>query len=104
MIIQLEQADIEAIAQAVIKQIRPLLTGRTESAVEVIIFDVKCLCEYLHVTPKWLYERTSLKEIPFIKLSGKQLRFRKKDIDKWLDTLGTPVIEQYKGRPLRVVR
>lgn len=104
MQIKLEQSDIQAIAEEVVKQLRPLLSGRVESNVVPIFFDVESLCRYLLVTPKWLYERTHLDEIPFIKLSNKQLRFRKKDIDKWLDTLATPVTVQYRGRPLKIVK
>ena len=56
------------------------------------IFNVKGLSEYLKVSPKWIYERTHLKEIPFIKVLG-QLRFRKKDIDKWLLSYSIPVVD-----------
>jgi hypothetical protein len=39
-----------------------------------------------------------LKEIPFYKLSNKQLRFRKRDIDKWLDSLKTPALNRFTGK------
>jgi excisionase family DNA binding protein len=67
------------------------------------IMDVTGLCKYLSVTPKWIHERTHLKEIPYYKLSNKQLRFRKKDIDKWLETLRTPAINDFKGK-LRAIK
>jgi excisionase family DNA binding protein len=70
--------------------------GRDRSADTVL--DVAGVCEYLKVTPKWIHERTHLKEIPFYKLSNKQLRFRKRDIDKWLESLKTPAINQFSGK------
>jgi len=99
---QLEQEDIQAIAQAVMETMKPLLSGNCKQETEDIIFDVPRLSEYLNVTPKWIHERTSLKNIPFYKLSNKQLRFRKRDIDKWLDSLRTPAVNQYTRR-LKVV-
>jgi excisionase family DNA binding protein len=62
------------------------------------VLDVKGLCDYLHVSAKWIHERTHLKEIPFYKLSNKQLRFRKRDIDKWLDSLKTPALNRFTGK------
>lgn len=99
---QLEQEDIQAIAQAVMKTMKPLLAGNCKQDTGDTIFDVPGLSEYLHVTPKWIHERTHLKEIPFFKLSNKQLRFRKRDIDKWLDSLRTPAVNQF-ARRLRLV-
>ena len=46
--------------------------------------------EYLHVSHQWVYERVHLKEIPHIKM-GKFPRFRKSEIDRWLETLKIPV-------------
>jgi excisionase family DNA binding protein len=99
----LEQEDIQGIVQAVIEGLRPLLSGKSESRVDDMVLDVPGLCEYLHVTPRWIHQRTHLKEIPFHKLSNKELRFKKKDINKWLDTLGTPAISEYRGN-LKVIR
>jgi excisionase family DNA binding protein len=56
------------------------------------IFDVKSLSQYLKVSTQWIYERTHLKEIPHIKKQG-LLRFRKREIDKWLDSDKIPAIE-----------
>jgi len=103
MQIELDESDIQRITVAVIEGLKPYLTGKAAAQVETIIFDMPGLCAYLHVTPKWIHERTYLKEIPFIKLSNKQLRFRKKEVDAWLNTLHTPAIEQYRGK-LTMVR
>jgi excisionase family DNA binding protein len=83
---ELEPQDVQAIAEKVIELLKPYLSQRADRQ-EDIILDVPGLCEYLHVTSKWVYERTHLKEIPYHKVSNKQLRFRKKDIDKWLDSM-----------------
>jgi predicted DNA-binding transcriptional regulator AlpA len=91
MKIELEQSDIQAIAEKVVELMKPYLSQRSDLQ-EHTIFDVPGLCEYLHVTPKWIHERTHLKQIPHYKLSNKQLRFRKKDIDKWLSSTRTSAI------------
>lgn len=97
---QFEPEDLQGIVSAIIEGLKPFLPGKGENRAEDIMLDVPGLCEYLHVTPKWIHERTHLKEIPYYKLSNKQLRFRKKDIDKWLDSLKTPAISEYRGRSL----
>jgi excisionase family DNA binding protein len=55
-----------------------------------IIFDVPHLSEYLNVSPKWIYEQTHLKTIPHYKIGNKQLRFRKIEIQKWIDGQKVP--------------
>lgn len=102
MKLELEQADIQAIAQAVtsemVKVFKPLLNGKGE---EDTIFTLERLCEYLNVEPDWIYKRTARKEIPYIKAGG-LLRFRKRDIDKWLDTCKTPAVNPLSARLKRV--
>ena len=93
---ELEPEEIQQIVAGVIAGIRPLLKNK-DAHTDDTILDVSELCKYLHVTPKWIRERTHLKEIPYYKLSNKQLRFRKKDIDKWLDSLNTPFLSEYVG-------
>lgn len=96
MQIALDDDDIQKIVNAVTERLRPFLSGAKEEVHDLM--DMEGLCAYLQVTPKWVHERTHLKEIPFIKLSNKQLRFRKKDIEKWLDSLSTPAFHDYRGR------
>jgi excisionase family DNA binding protein len=74
----------EHIANIVIKNIEPLL--RSRQIEKDILFDLTEVCEYLRVTKKWIYDRTRLDNIPHSKLGGR-LRFRKRDIDKWVDEL-----------------
>ncbi len=85
---QLDPEDIQQIAQAVYEMLRPLVATSSKKA-EDVIFDVQGLCEYLKVSSKWIYERTQLKEMPYLKVKG-LLRFRKADIDKWLNDQHTP--------------
>ena len=92
--LNIPEALIEKIAQKVIKEIKPLLSNH-ENTDNDIIFDVKGLSEYLRVSDKWVYERTHLNEIPFIKVGG-LLRFRKKDIDRWLNSYYTPAVDTSK--------
>ena len=87
---QLEPEDIQMIEEKVLDLLKPYLLANTKKDQDDTIFDVAGLCEYLKVSPHWVHERTHLNEVPFRKLSNKQLRFRKRDIDKWLDSLRTP--------------
>lgn len=99
---EFEPQDIKAIAQRVSDLLKPLISGNGKHDAEDTIFDVKRLCDYLHVSDKWVYERTHLKEIPHLKAKG-LLRFRKKDIDKWLNSFNIPNANKSIG-PLRVVK
>jgi excisionase family DNA binding protein len=95
---ELEQTDISAIAGQVLETLKPYLNWAARDRTEEDIMDVKGLSTYLKVTPKWVHQRTHLKEIPFYKLSNKQLRFRKRDVDKWLESLRTPAISPLSSR------
>ncbi len=79
------------IAQAVFNIIKPILTkNKTE---DDKLFTVETLAEYLGVSKGWIYTRTHLREIPYIKI-GRFPRFRKQEIDKWLNTLKSPCISR----------
>ena len=93
------QEIIREITSEVIKAIKPLLNGKAE---DDTIYTVKTLAEYIGVSSQWVYERVHLKEIPYIKM-GKFPRFKKADIDKWLDSLKTPAVN-YLSRPLKAVK
>jgi len=90
---------VEEIAQRVIAAIVPILKGKGG---EDKVLTVKDLSEYLKVSRQWVYERVSLKEIPYSKL-GKFPRFRKRKIDKWLDDLETPAMNR-SSNPLKAVK
>ena len=84
MLIELDDKDIERVANKVIELLKPLLKASPQKDDHEIILDVDGLASYLKVTKSWVYERTDLNEIPYYKV-GKFPRFRKKDIDKWLE-------------------
>ena len=82
------------IAQEVVKTIKPLLAQG--SSKDDTLFTVKTLARYLETSTKWVYERVQLKEIPYIKV-GKHVRFKKSDIDHWLDSLKVPSMDSPLG-------
>ncbi len=82
--------------EAIREELKSYLSGKGQD--EDLVLDVAGLCDYLKVTPKWVYEQTHLKAIPQIKLSGKTLRFKKKDIDRWIERLKTPAITEPTGK------
>jgi excisionase family DNA binding protein len=81
---------IDAIGDKVIEKLKPIIGGNSKHEDDVIL-DVNGLAGYLRVSKQWLYERTHLKEIPHLKIDG-QLRFKKRDIDKWLNTFNVPAL------------
>ena len=54
---------VDEIADKVIEKLKSLIAHNGKSEDDVI-FDVKGLSKYLHVSEKWIYERTQFKEIP----------------------------------------
>jgi excisionase family DNA binding protein len=80
---------VNEIVERLFEKIKPVLSGNGKSQESDIIYDVKSLAEYLKVSHKWIYERVQFKEITYLKVNG-ILRFRKKEIDKWLQTYNVP--------------
>lgn len=78
-----------AIAQAIVKAIKPMLSN-TETEKDAI-FTTDTIAKYLGVSKQWVYKRVQFKEIPYSKM-GNFLRFKKSAIDTWLDTNKVPVI------------
>jgi len=64
---------------------------------EESLFTVKSLAKYLEVSDQWIYERIQKAEIPVIKV-GKFPRFKKSDIDDWLNSLKVPVMNPLSSR------
>ena len=80
-----EQEDLKLIAEDVAKELKPLLKKNTKSKNSDTVFDVKNLAEYLKVNKSWVYNQVHLKTIPYFKC-GKYTRFKKSNIDKWIDS------------------
>ena len=99
---ELIEAIAERLTEKFFEKMKPLLSSHNNRANDDVIFDIKDLCKYLNVSEKWVYERTRFNEIPFFKI-GNILRFRKRDIDKWIESYKVPAADTPK-RPLRVVK
>jgi excisionase family DNA binding protein len=100
MKIEIESQDIEAIAQRVAEIIKPMLTHPAGSNEKDTVFDVKGLGEYLHVDTSWVYKQVSLRTIPFLK-AGRYTRFRKRDIERWMESQARkpiPVLKTVRSR------
>lgn len=91
---------VKQITLEVIRSIKPTLEKMKIQ--EDVLFTVKTLAKYLEVSNQWVYERVSLREIPFIKM-GKFPRFKKSDIDQWLDKQKTPAINPL-SRPIKPIK
>ncbi|MDI6808287.1 MAG: helix-turn-helix domain-containing protein [Candidatus Eisenbacteria bacterium] len=83
---------VRAIAAQVVSEIKPFM-AKLGMPDEDPIFSVKEVAKYLGVSSQWVYQRTCQKEIPFIKV-GKFPRFKKSEIDHWLNTLKVPAIHR----------
>lgn len=84
MLTTFEKSDIQLLAKELLRELMPILKGSEKSSVKEIVFDVKQLSEYLNVPDTWVYRQTSDHNIPHYKL-GRHLRFKKTEIDKWLE-------------------
>ncbi len=73
---------INDIAEKVVEKLKPLLNNSHNAKDELL--DVKGLADYLKVKESWIYDKVHTKQIPFQK-AGRFPRFRKKNIDKWLE-------------------
>jgi len=89
---------LDAIAEAVIAKLKPLLSSRKTAEDE--LFDVDGIAAYLRVDRQRIYEWTSQSAIPHTKV-GKFLRFRKSVIDRWLSDHSTPSASPPPARILR---
>jgi excisionase family DNA binding protein len=83
MRIELEDRDVERIADKIVEKLRLQLIQSPKNN-EDDLMDVKGLAKYLKVKESWIYEKIHTKQIPFFK-AGRFPRFRKKNIDKWLE-------------------
>jgi excisionase family DNA binding protein len=83
----LDQEDIDLIANRVAEIIKPLLNEKNGSGEP--FFDVQALAEYLRVDESWVYQQVHLRNIPFYKL-GKYVRFRKSELEQWTSSLKLP--------------
>ena len=74
---------VDEIVEKLVEKLRPFLNNSYKPK-DSELMDVKGLAEYLKVKESWVYEKIHTKQIPFQK-AGRFPRFRKKNIDKWLE-------------------
>jgi excisionase family DNA binding protein len=74
---------IDAIVEKVVERLKPFLSDSNKTKDDELM-DVQGLADYLKVKTSWIYEKVHTKQIPFQK-AGRFPRFRKKNIDKWLE-------------------
>ena len=70
------------IAEEVAKIIKPLLLKDPD---EDQIFDVKGLCVYTGLSDSWVYANVTQGKLPYFN-AGRFIKFRKKEIDKWIES------------------
>ena len=83
MKIELEDRDIDSIAQKVAENIKSHPTVHGSHGMDSPIMDVDGLAQYLKVGKQWVYDRVHRNAIPHYKL-GKYPRFERVKIDEWL--------------------
>lgn len=88
---ELEQQDIESIAQKVLELLSPMLSRKRTDTTSDDILDVKRLSDYLKVDVSWIYKQVQLNTIPYFKV-GKYTRFKKSAIDKHLEKSMMPAV------------
>ena len=85
---------IDAIVEKVVERLKPFLSDSNKTKDDELM-DVQGLADYLKVKTSWIYEKVHTKQIPFQK-AGRFPRFRKKNIDKWLENpysfLNVPIL------------
>ena len=97
----LEAEDIQAITAAVIETLKPMLSGNGKQAGEDVIFDKKGLATYLHISESTINKMVMNKQIPHFKIQAGQsgaVRFRQRDIDKWIQRQTIPEINPFAGK------
>ena len=87
---------IDTIVEKVVERLTPLLKHNSKSN-DNELMTVEEVANYLKVKHSWLYEKVHKREIPFRK-AGKFPRFRKRDIDIWLDNPYHPDLSHYNLR------
>ena len=84
---ELESQDIEAIAQRVAELLKPILADNAKNEDEIM--NIEQASEFLKTTNAQIYQWVSKTKYGFgnfpYKKSGKQLRFSKNELIKWME-------------------
>ena len=78
---------VSTIVDDVVARLKPLLVRKLDAPDDILTTDQ--LAEYLGIGKQRVYEAVSLKTIPYFKV-GKNLRFKKSAIDKWIEAQSVP--------------
>jgi excisionase family DNA binding protein len=87
---------INDIVEKVVARLKPLL-GNSHDSERHVLMTVSELAGQLKVKESWVYEKIHTRGIPFKKI-GKFPRFRKRDIDIWIDNPYHPDLSHYNLR------
>ena len=87
---QLEPEDIQAIVEAVIEQIKPLISGNGKHAREEPLMTIDDAAAFLKTSKDQIYQwvnnaQHGLGNFPYLK-AGRLLRFSKNAVLKWLES------------------
>jgi len=83
------EAFVDEIVRRVTKALKPrTIVGKSD---EEALYTVESLAKFLEVSPQWVYARVQFNEIPHFKV-GKLCRFRKVEINRWLDSHKVPAV------------
>ena len=87
---QLESEDIQAIVEAVIEQLKPLLSGNGKKTGEDALMTIDEVAVFLNTSKEQIYQwvnnaQHGLGNFPYLK-AGKLLRFSKSAVLKWLES------------------
>ena len=93
---ELEKQDIEAIALRIADILKHMFSKNERFVAEDKIFNKKELANYLGVKESWVDKKVSFKEIPYFK-AGKYPKFKKSQIDKWIDSQTVKPIPPLRG-------
>lgn len=93
MEVRIDDTDVKAIAKAVAEMLQPQFLNLRSGESDDVIMGVQEVAEYLGMSDKWVYDQTGQNRIPYFKL-GSILKFRKKEIDKWVRQFDTPAVDQ----------
>ena len=90
---------VSVIVDDVVARLRPILIGlHSKPSQGDVLMGVDELAKYLGgVSRDWIYQRTAGNEIPFVKV-GRMIKFRRSDIDRWLEKQATPAVVPLSSR------
>lgn len=89
-----EEEDIQSITSSLLEKLKPFLCSVEVREDQDAVYDKKGLAAYLKLSESTVSKMVSDLQIPFFKIQAGQsggVRFRKKEIDKWITRRTIPV-------------